>query len=444
MIKVNGVGEQVEQVGASAEPLFRQAIDRIVAADNCTGCGLCAALSDQVEMRLNDDGYLRPVWVDGEPDDDPDGESLRRFKAGCPGVAVHAPQVPGARSHPIMGPYISVWTGWAKDPDARHAGSSAGVLTSLAAWLIESGRAPSVIGAGPSPDRPRRTVPVTITSKQDALAAAGSRYAPVAVASLFDDAAARSGAALVGKPCEAYAVRRSVGSGPLADAGPAPFIMSFFCAGVPSQRATDDLVTRLAEGREVSSVRYRGNGWPGNFAVRTTDGQLAEVDYEESWGKALGPHVQNRCKICPDGVGEHADIAVGDFWLSDDKGYPVFSDAEPVSAVIARTRRGHETLMAAAEAGIVELRPADLDDVAKVQPLQVQRRRTLLPRLLGRLLAGRRIPAQRGYHLLATEVATADSMWGFLTEFVAVVRGSRSRARRMGPGKPGRELDHAH
>lgn len=406
-----------------SDATLREAVDRVVAADNCSGCGLCAALSDQIEMRLDNDGYLRPVWVGGEAV--VADNTVARFRASCPGVAVKPPQLPSVRRHVTFGPYVSAWSGWAIDEHTRHSGSSAGVLTALSNWLIESGRATKVVGAAASRRSPSRTVPVTIRSRSDALDAAGSRYAPVGVAAAFSVDPQEPAAAFVGKPCEAYAVRGAIEH---SGNGRAPFIMSFFCAGVPSQHATEALVSKLAPGAEIESVRYRGNGWPGRFSVRAADGTVAEMDYEESWGRHLGPYIQSRCKICPDGTGEHADLSVGDFWRADEHGYPLFADSSASSAVIARTRRGHEALMAAQHAGIVELRPIALDEVAKVQPLQVRRRRLLLPRLIGRLLAGQAVPRVRGYRLLRNEFVTARSLGGFFTEFVSEVKGSRWRA----------------
>jgi coenzyme F420 hydrogenase subunit beta len=56
--------------------------------------------------------------------------------------------------------------------------------------------------------------------------------------------------------------------------------------------------------------------------------------------------------------------------------------------------------MRAAEQGVVVLEPLELEPVARVQPLQVKRKRVLFGRLLGRRLAGRAIPRYAGYGLL--------------------------------------------
>lgn len=239
--------------------------------------------------------------------------------------------------------------------------------------------------------RPTRTVPVSITSREEALAAAGSRYAPVSVASR------KVGAdeALIGKPCEVAAIR----SLHRAQHTEAPLLLSFFCSRTPNQQATDDLVAELGHDVDaVTSLRYRGNGWPGDFVVTSERGRSA-LGYDESWGSHLCRQLQPRCKICVDGTGEFADIAVGDFWQADERGFPVFTDAQGNSVVIAGTERGRALLMRAQDEGIVDLRPVDLDAVAGIQALQRTRRSTLAGRLIGRMTAGLPGPRYRGFRL---------------------------------------------
>lgn len=246
-----------------------------------------------------------------------------------------------------------------------------------------------------SPAQPTRTVPVTITSRKEALTAAGSRYAPVSALDGFDV----SSDAIVAKPCEISALARLRRLDP---SGEDPLTLSFFCAGTPSQSATRSLVTKLGvEVDRATSVRYRGNGWPGEFVA--TDGKArGALSYDDSWGKHLGRDLQWRCKICPDGTGEDADIAVGDFWKADERGYPLFDNADGESVVIARTQRGHDLLMKVAREGVIALGEVDLDDAERIQPLQRARKRALLLRLLARSFALRNVPrVSRGTHPFA-------------------------------------------
>jgi coenzyme F420 hydrogenase subunit beta len=355
-------------------------ITRVVAAGNCSGCGGCLLLDSGLRLELDDDGFGRPMRL-GASTAAPD--AAERFRSSCPGLVVAAQNPPGSVRHPTMGPVVAAWEAWAVDPEIRRAGSSGGTLTALASWLVSTGRAASVTGARSSPVEARRTVSVTITSRDEAIAAASSRYAPVTGALAHDDA-------MIGLPCRVAAVR--------AQGGESPILLSFFCAGTPSQRATDSLAQQLGSS-SPSSLRYRGDGWPGRFTIRREDGATASLDYEESWGAHLGRDLQWRCKICPDGVGESADIIAADLWESDERGYPVFGERDGVSALIARTARGRALVEEAISDGVLVAAPLAIERLAAVQPLQVERRSTLAGRLLGARLAGAPTPRFRGFGL---------------------------------------------
>ncbi|WP_432246050.1 Coenzyme F420 hydrogenase/dehydrogenase, beta subunit C-terminal domain [Arthrobacter sp. G.S.26] len=315
----------------------------------------------------------------------------------CPGLSVSERPDPTLSHHPTFGKFVSAWEGWATDEVVRRSGSSAGVLTAMSGWLIDTKQTGRVIGSARDQVKPSRTVPVIIMSREEALRSAGSRYAPVSNLPLLQSDAAEN--AFVGKPCEASAAKQLFDANEVPDES-RPVLLSFFCAGTPSQAATEDLVRKLGvEVEQVSTLDYRGDGWPGEFRIGLNDGTNRSMSYHESWGGHLGRNLQWRCKLCVDGTGGHADIAVGDYWHADANGFPVFSDAEGTSAVIARTVRGERLLQEAAAAGVVRLRPLDLAKVAAVQPLQVTRKNTLLGRLIGRRLAGKSVPKYRGYFL---------------------------------------------
>ena len=236
-----------------------------------------------------------------------------------------------------------------------------------------------------------------LTTREQALAAAGSRYAPVTTGDAAPACApgAASADATIGLPCRVAAMRRLIDRDAIDD----QVLLSFFCAGTPSQHATDSLVAQLGEPGVPADLRYRGNGWPGRFTVTRHDGDTASLDYEESWGAHLGRAVHDRCKLCPDGVGESADVSAADLWETDERGYPAFADAEGTSALIARTERGRRLVIEAIDAGVIIAHPMRIDRLAAIQPLQVERRTLLAGRLLGARIAGRRVPRMVGFSL---------------------------------------------
>ncbi|MDC7121643.1 Coenzyme F420 hydrogenase/dehydrogenase, beta subunit C-terminal domain [Cellulomonas fimi] len=372
------------------DPGSRRVLLAVVGGDNCSGCGGCAAAFDDVRMTRSADGYARPEIT--EVDAAPTGPAPR-LDTFCPGAALDAPRRPGGDV--VVGRSFGVWQGWATDPALRRSGSSGGILTALSAWLLADGRAVRSVGVGADARDAARSVSVVAHNPGSAALLAGSRYAPVSVAG--EPSAYDADSVVTGKPCEVSAIRRR-----LRDVDEQPILMSFFCAGVPSQGATAQLVGELGldANAPLRSLRYRGDGWPGRFTAEDAHGASGEMSYEKSWGDVLGRRLQWRCKICVDGVGEDADIVAGDYWDADERGYPRFDEADGRSVVIARTPRGAEVLRAAEAAGVVALDPVDPASVSQMQPYQVRRRVTLLGRLVGARLAGRQVPRYRGYGLL--------------------------------------------
>lgn len=384
-----------------AERQVVRAVGRVVSSGNCTGCGACALLLTGLRMQLSEDGFLRPKFDDPHGAGLDDADLVDRFERTCPGARVTARPASGASFHPTFGWYLDAWQASAADVEIRSAGSSGGVITALTTWMMQTGRAAAVLAARQDPTMPTRTATAHVNDTADLIETAGSRYAPVSnITSL--PLVDISTSTIVGKPCEATGLRQYLEATGQPEA---PVILSFFCAGTPSQLATDRLIRLLGnEPADVDALRYRGNGWPGQFAVQTTGGEEASMSYEQSWGKHLGRDLQTRCKLCPDGTGNDADIAVGDFWAADEDGYPVFEDGEGNSAVLVRTERGRELLQSAVSAGVVTIKHVDLDEVARVQPLQAKRMQQLGGRLLGRRLAGRSVPRYRGFGVLRLSV----------------------------------------
>ena len=372
---------------------FRVAVARVVASGNCAGCGACSHLSSRVSMVIDkDNGFLRPRLA--EPSGEGSAHLASTFRRVCPGVTVEsrAPSA-GVAANPDLGPWVSAWRGWATDPSLRYSGSSGGVISALAAWVLREGTASSVVAVAQDPNRGPGTVAVRVVAERDVKALAGSRYAPVSAAAR---ASLDSQEFFVGKPCEIAGMVRLE-----EELGIEPsFKVAFFCAGTPSQLATDRLIRELGvPPEEVAKVRYRGNGWPGAFEVTTLTGQKLSMPYSEAWGRILGRMLQPRCRVCADGTGVLADLSVGDYWQVDEKGYPLFVESDGRSAIIARTQRGHDLLTRASSSGILATERVTMDEIAAVQPAQLKRLHTLEARLMARRLLRREVPSFKGFGL---------------------------------------------
>lgn len=368
----------------------------------CTGCGGCVAAIDRPDltMRMADDGYLRPTPVALT------GEERRTLGAVCAGRALDHHGAAGVDYHPLWGPIRALSTGHATDPEVRYRGSSGGALSALAIALVEAGEVDFVLSTGADPDDPLGNATVARATRAEILAAAGSRYAPsTPLAGIEAHLASGRRFVFVGKPCDVAALRRMARRDPRIDAQ-VPYMLAFFCAGVPSRHGTLAVLDALGVGHDdVARFQYRGDGWPGLARARRHDGSEASMDYNSSWGTILNRHLQFRCKICPDGTGEFADVACADAWYGKD-GYPDFAERDGRSLIVARTAAGQRLVEAVERAGGISTEPLDVGEIARMQPYQVNRKSNALARSAAVWLKRRHGPHYARLALLQLAVRT--------------------------------------
>ena len=400
------------------------ALGRVARGDLCAGCGGCAGLAPgRIEMVMEDPGWLRPRQI---ADLDPAQEAA--IAATCPGLIVEQDR-PG---HPYWGPVLECRTGHSTDPALRHQASSGGGISALLVHLLESGAVDRVIQIAASDAVPVANETVVSVTPGEVFTAAGSRYAPSApLARLEEMLEAPGKAAFVGKPCDVAALRAIARRDPRVDAK-IPWMLSFFCAGVPSQAGAEAVVAKLGVAPEdLASFRYRGDGWPGYATATRRDGGAERMSYNDSWGDILTKHVQFRCRICPDGVGGAADAVCADAWECDGNGYPVFEERDGSSLILSRTEKGEALVRAAMAAGRLAAEPLPLDAVMAMQPGQVSRKRGVAARLAALAGLGRPRPSYRGFKLLSP--AMESGLWANVRNAAGtgrrVLRGLRDRKR---------------
>ena len=399
-----------------------KSLEDVVAAGLCTGCGLCAARRDEIEMHVTEHGHLRPRAARPPP-----AARLQTLLSACPGVVVEGAG-DSAETHPIWGPVLSSRRAYATDPEIRFRGSSGGVISALAAFLLERGEIDFVLQIGAAAETPLRNVAHMSSSVAEVVARAGSRYAPAATLAGLDELLAQECRfAVIGKPCEIAGLRNLARVDPRVNRR-IPYMLSFFCAGVPGFHGTRAALDRMGvQAAAVTGLRYRGNGWPGRMTAETGSGE-ASLSYRESWGEVLHRHLQFRCKICPDGTGELADIVAADAWSTPD-GYPDFEERDGISAVLARTPRGRDLLDACINAGALKASPLMLAELEAMQPYQARRKRVVLARLAALAATGRPLPRYRGMRLLRNALRAGPV--SLLRNFAAAAVRSLGRASRV-------------
>jgi coenzyme F420 hydrogenase subunit beta len=391
-------------------------VERVVAGQLCTGCGLCASVSGgAIAMEQSAAGYNRPRQLA------PIGPASEAVIArACPGAVV-AEWAEAPNEHPVWGPYIGAYTGHAVDKGVRFKGSSGGAVTALALHALASGLVDRVVHVVANPDDPAGNMVRCSTSPAEVIEGAGSRYISSSPLADIGRVLADGGsAAFIGKPCDVSALRRLALADPRVDAH-IPLMLAFFCAGIPSRRAVNRVLEAIGVAPEdLATFRYRGNGWPGKATATTRDGRVAEMSYEESWGGYLSKEVQFRCKICPDAVGGVADIACADAWYGGETGYPTFDELDGRSLIVSRTPRGQAALDAAVAAGAVSVEPLAIAEVDLMQPSQAQRKQAVRARMAALTVTLQPQPIMRG--LSVARASRAASLKTQARNFLGTVR----------------------
>ncbi len=404
-------------------------LEEIVEGGLCIGCGLCQAVAaaGRIRVVLTPEGRERPVAPHAL-----DAATLGRINAVCPGT-----QVPGAAAgaagsgaaHDLVwGPAEHLAVAHAGDPDVRYRAATGGVLTALGQFLLASGRVKFIVHVAASREDPIRSERRLSFDAASVLEGAGSRYGPAAPLVDFTALLERGEPfALIAKPCDVAAVRNLAKIDSRVDRY-LRYALTFVCGGASDLTKSEDVASGLGIRRDrLSLFRYRGNGNPGPTRLETLDGRAFELTYQQMWEDEAQWRIQPRCKICPDAIGESADLAASDVWPG---GAPAGED-EGFNGVIVRTERGLDLYRAALAAGaLVETRSIDFRDLDEFQPHQVRKKRAVWARLAGMRAAGCPIPETPDLRL--AECARLNSV----AENLAEARGARRRSQQGRLGEP--------
>lgn len=350
-------------------------ITRLLNNHLCLGCGLCEAVAPECKMRLNEKGFYYPDFSKKL------SKTLdKKISAICPAICV---KQENKSSGSFWGNVLEIDEGWATDSNIRFHAASGGATTAIAISLLENRMVDKVLQVGlQGTDYLHNSLKVSST-KQDILECAQSRYAPALIFNnIFQILQQNPNIrfAFIGKPCDIAAIRNLQRYYPEFKER-IKVCLSIFCAGMPSYKATEKAWKQSEKSEEPIEIKYRGDGWPGYFTAKWRDNTEYKLDYNESWGKILGRSLGLRCKVCPDGIGELADIAIGDAWVTKN-GYPDFVEQDGRCFIIIRTLLGKEIYDQAIQSGYIESHKLDISKIAQMQPYQVARRKLTLWRLL--------------------------------------------------------------
>ncbi len=385
---------------------------RIVEDGMCIGCGLCQSVAgpERVRMSTVESGYERPVVVGAL-----DHETVDRIYDACPGTRLEG--LPerlvdsGTRHDLLWGAYRRMALAYAGDPEVRFKGSTGGVLTALGQYLVTSGRVELVLHVKASTSSPTFGERHVSRDTAEVLAGAGSRYGPTApLVDIRETLDLGAPLAFVGKPCDIAALRNYARQDPRVDEQ-VRYWLTPVCGGyMPPDGMAAFFGREGLDAEQVTGFRYRGFGCPGPTRIELAGDQVRELRYTDLWGddetKWTLPF---RCKVCPDGIGEAADVAAADTWPGGSPD-PATEDRDPgTNAIVIRTAAGLELVESAARAGAIILeKDVDPRYMDSVQPHQTKKKLAARARWNGLAAEGRTVPRSARLRLDELHSANGD------------------------------------
>lgn len=338
----------------------------IVLKDRCTGCAACVEVCP-----VDVFDYIGDKPVDRR-------HSSCIFCGMCAAVCPPARLGSSSLSNTLItgnvrddgfGKYRTAVLARTKDQDILQRAQDGGIVTTLLAHALDEKIVDAVIVGDIAKGQPLKPIPRLVTTKEQLLSSAGSRYTYSANTSKLREAFDKDiRVAVVGVPCQINGLRHSQ-TGETADFDftawfrkKVVFTVGLFCSEVFSNKGLNDLSTRTnIPLSEIANLNVKGK-----VIVKTKDGNEVVSSL-----KQMRKFMRPACNNCWDYSAELADIACGGIGL---KGW---------TFTVARTELGQSLYDKLVEKGLIETMPLEQEPKSKEILVKLCEEKRSRPKLSG-------------------------------------------------------------
>lgn len=355
----------------------------------CIGCGVCAAVEGSgMEIRLDNYGqlkaYVSTKSIDHTPSIDVckvcpfSSDAIDEDTIAKPLFSEHC------NYHAQIGYYLKNSAGYVSKEPFRVNGSSGGMVSWIAASLLENQMVDGVLHihpCTPSQNDPRLFRYQISTSVSEVIEGAKSKYYPIELSEVLKLVRAKPGRyAVIGIPCFIKAIRLLAKQDSVISER-IIFCIGLVCGHLKSTRFADLLAWQCGiKPGKLASIDFRyklRNTFANQYGVAVTGDVNGSIIHAckpsdellgTNWG--VGYFKYNACDYCDDVFAETADITLGDAWLPE-----YISDPQGTNIVVVRNPIIKDLISLGIARGDLKLKEMSTDDIALSQAGGLRHRR---------------------------------------------------------------------
>lgn len=313
--------------------LFMRLKQEVMESGDCTRCGLCVGMCPYIKTLDERIAFIHDCGRE-------DGNCYRVCPRTPSDWSELDRQVFGQeRKDPILGHHLEILYARSLDKDIAQVAQYGGVVSGLAAFLLDSGESQAAILSKGEENGPPQ--PFIARTRQDVLSCSGSNYSASPTLSILNEGVSLGldNLVTVGRPCQILAIRKMQGLTEVPEhnlsARKVNFSIGLFCFWSLETEVYAFLSAKTG-GKALKKMDI-----PLNFVVLTTEEGEVQIPVDE-----LRTFIRPTCQRCFDPTAEFADVSVGS------------TENDPEwNTLIIRSARGQEVVEKARAAGKLETKP---------------------------------------------------------------------------------------